>query len=123
VSTYGMSNGLKCAAVLVGSVALAGCNAISGADDIDLSDSALVGGDNGPMRPPTPGTQLMECAYPEVAAEYYGILPGKTLYDWHDWEGYIPGQSSHGVRAITDFYDCYGGKGIDAIMFETSGFG
>ena len=123
MSTYGLSNGLTYAAVLVGSVALVGCNAISGADGIELSDSALMRGDDDPVRLPTPGTQHMECAYPEPSQPTTGILPGWTVHDYLQWEGYIPGESSPGTRDITDFYDCYGGKGIHAIMFETTGLG
>lgn len=40
----------------------------------------------------------------------------------HSWTGYRPGATEASEIHLTEFYDCEGSKGIDAILITTSKF-
>jgi hypothetical protein len=68
------------------------------------------------------GSGTSPCEYP---AGPYGVAEGQTVPPMLTWQGYAEGPSSDGVVTITmsDYFDCDGTKGIDALMVDTSQFG
>ncbi len=49
-----------------------------------------------------------------------GAGTGKTLPQSLSWQGFFGGSNSSGSTNISDYYDCDGKKGINAILFITS---
>jgi len=71
-----------------------------------------------PVIEPTPATQTVTvCTYPDGP---YGIHEGQTIPPTFTWNGLAPGGTPQSY-ASTDFYDCDGSKGINAIVFDSSG--
>jgi hypothetical protein len=58
------------------------------------------------------------CVYP---AGPYGVTVGKTLDPSLQWQGYVPGATTASTVKITDFYDCDGSRGINALVVDSSG--
>lgn len=109
--------GTEVLALLLGSALLAGC--VEGVGSDVTEDEVWV-----PPESTTPVIPHMSCAYPPP--ETFGHLIGETIPGNISWTGYGPGavdSSDVTEVSITEFYDCDGSKGIDAVMFETVGFG
>src|SRR5215472_16178311 len=63
------------------------------------------------------GGDAATCPYP---AGPYGTTVGSTLPPTLVWQGYAPGASAASTIRVTDFYDCDGSKGINALLMDTS---
>jgi hypothetical protein len=61
-----------------------------------------------------------QCDYPDGP---YGVGEGQIVPPTLTWQGFAPGASSPTTIAITDFFDCDGSRGINALYFDTSQFG
>lgn len=135
-------------AIIIG--ALGGCNSLTGADEIlldpgfreaDDNSSASTGGPTGgggdsavatasATTSSTGGgasstgtggsTAPTPCEYPTGP---YGVDVGDTLPPTLSWQGFTPGADSPSTVTITDFFDCDGTRGINAVFFDTSQFG
>jgi hypothetical protein len=57
------------------------------------------------------------CQYP---AGPYGTTVGSTISPTLTWQGYAPNSSSLSKVSITDFFDCDGSKGINALLLDAS---
>lgn len=57
------------------------------------------------------------CVYPSGP---YGITVGKVLDPTLSWQGFVPGQTTSTTVKITDFYDCDGSKGINALLIDNA---
>jgi hypothetical protein len=55
------------------------------------------------------------CVYP---AGPYGTAVGKVIDPSLTWQGYVPGATTVSTIKITDFYDCDGSKGINALVLD-----
>jgi hypothetical protein len=64
------------------------------------------------------GPVKAECTYP---AGPYGTNVGEVLDPTLVWQAYAPGATMPSTLKISDLYDCDGTKGINAIVFDTSG--
>ena len=120
---------LAMAALITSSCALLGCNNLTGLDAIEvetIDDAAPVTGGNvsGPVGLPGEGDQpapkLLNCEYP---AGNPGVDVSQTVPREHQWTGWAPGASAPDTVYITEFFDCDGSKGIDAVIFDTSQYG
>ena len=70
-----------------------------------------------PVVEPAPSAQsVTACVYPDGP---YGIHVGDTIPPTFTWSGLGPGGAAQ-QYASTDFYDCDGTKGINAIVFDSS---
>ena len=71
----------------------------------------------GPVVEPAPTAQsVTACTYPDGP---YGIHVGDTVPPTFTWSALGPGGTPQ-QYASTDFYDCDGTKGINAIVFDSS---
>ncbi len=126
--------------VTVGALLLAAsgaCNAMTGADGLSLGEQdlrasdttgetagtgdttgtgATGGGGAGPGGGGG-GAASNACPYP---ASPYGKAEGKTVSGALKWQGYAEGATEPSTVAISDYYDCDGSKGINAILLDTS---
>jgi hypothetical protein len=68
------------------------------------------GGGGAGGSPPPPG-----CTYP---AGPYGTSKGATVSPDLQWQGYLPGTDTATTIKITDFFDCDGTKGINALLVD-----
>ena len=57
------------------------------------------------------------CEYP---AGPYGVSPGQVVPPTISWQGYAAGSAASSTIALSDFFDCDGSKGINAILIDTS---
>jgi thiol-disulfide isomerase/thioredoxin len=73
------------------------------------------GQDSGPGTTPDSGTGL--CTYPEGTT---GTGPGQLVEAGFNWQGYAPGQQASTTISMSDFFDCDGSKGINALIFDVS---
>ena len=53
----------------------------------------------------------------------YGVAQGQTVPETIQWTGTLAGDSGPSTFKLSDFFDCDGTKGIDAILVETSQYG
>jgi len=65
----------------------------------------------------TPDTHAAACPYPSGP---YGVDVGSVLSPTLQWQGYAPNATASSTLKITDFYDCDGTKGINAIVVLSS---
>ena len=108
--------------VMAGALALGGCNSLSGADDIELTDDdGTVAGQQPPILPPMPQPAHMGCAYPGDVS--YGVSEGQTVPATLTWQGYRPYATEPDAISVGELFDCDGDKGVDAVMFETTQYG
>jgi hypothetical protein len=68
--------------------------------------------------PDAPEVGPLECPYP---AGPYGVAVGDVLDPSLSWQAYAPGATAASTLSISDLYDCDGKKGINALVFDTSG--
>jgi hypothetical protein len=64
------------------------------------------------------GVSSGECPYPSGP---YGTAVGDVLDPTLLWQAYAPGATTPSTLHISDLLDCDGKKGINAIVFDTSG--
>jgi len=88
----------------------AGASSAGGGDAAGSGGSGAQGGAGG-----AGGSPLPPCEYP---AEPYGVYPGEVLSPLLQWAGYPAGASDVGTVLITDFYDCHGARGINALFID-----
>lgn len=134
-------------------LALTACNMVSGADDVTFSDddddsggemalsggsgtggsasvSSVVGAGTGGATSGANSTVASavsssasgsnNCDYPEGP---YGVSAGQVVPPSISWQGYLPGGTSATTIALSDYFDCDGSKGINAILIDTSQYG
>jgi len=71
-----------------------------------------------PVVEPAPSTQSVSvCTYPDGP---YGVHEGQTIPPTFQWDGLAPGGAAQ-QYTTADFYDCDGTKGINALVFDSSG--
>jgi hypothetical protein len=73
--------------------------------------------DDGGTTPDSAQDAGTPCQYPPGP---YGKTQGSTLAPTLTWQGYAPGSSSVSTVNITDFFDCDGSKGINALAIDES---
>jgi thiol-disulfide isomerase/thioredoxin len=86
-----------------------GCSAVS--DRVARGASSAGGGEGGS------GGSAAACPYPPGP---FGITTGKPLVSSLQWQGFLEGASQSSEVPVTDFHDCDGSKGIDAVLFDIS---
>ena len=128
---------LVAASLLVASASA--CNAMTGADSLSLGEQSLQGDEgattsgettsggagggsttttaNGAGGAGTGGAAPSACEYPPPP---FGKSEGKTVSNTLKWQGYGEGATDPGTVSITDYYDCDGSKGINAVLLDTS---
>ena len=73
---------------------------------------------------PAPATGEAHCNYGMAAsAGAAGVGTNQIVPMTHSWEGFRPGEAEASMINVTEFYDCMGSLGIDAIVFDTSQYG
>ena len=85
-----------------------GCNGVSGASDVDLTQGGI-------DQANPPATKGLSCSYPEAN---YGTTEGTTV-PVLDWQGIRPGSDTIGPLTTTEFIDCDGYKQSNALIFLT----
>ena len=105
---------LGCAACAVGSDPIAG----AGGEDSD-GDAASVGGvgGNASVGATNGSGGGSACVYPSGET---GVLEGMLVDGSLSWQGFPAGASSPTTVAATDFFDCDGSRGVDAILVVQS---
>lgn len=96
-----------------------GCNSITGAGDLTFSGGGSGAGNGGAggsgttTETPTP---TVECVYPSMgfSSDVGGVIPN------HTWQGYVDDSMEVSDVSLSDFYDCAGQKGINALLIDTS---
>ncbi len=73
-------------------------------------------GSAGVVEPAPAAKAVSVCTYPEAP---YGKAVGQTIPPTLTWSGYGPGGQPMTYKS-TDFFDCDGSKGINAIVFDSS---
>lgn len=72
---------------------------------------------------PQPPTDIQSCNYQLAAVQGNpGVSPNQIVPVTHHWEGFRPADAMQSGVDISEFYDCDGSKGIDAIMIDMSKF-
>jgi|HubBroStandDraft_2_1064218.scaffolds.fasta_scaffold249414_2 hypothetical protein len=90
----------------------------TGGKPIDGSATSDAGVKDSGVSSDAPEVGPLECPYP---AGPYGTTVGAVLDPTLQWQAYAPGATAASTLAITDLYDCDGKKGINALVFDTSG--
>jgi hypothetical protein len=111
--------------MVMGAAAFLGCSsgpATTGSGDVGSKVDTGSGGDKAaqPSDGSTTdsGVSSGECPYP---AGPYGTAVGDVLDPSLAWQAYAPGATTSSTLRISDLHDCDGKKGINAIVFDTSG--
>jgi hypothetical protein len=60
---------------------------------------------------------VTDCTWP---SGWTGVTPGATLSEWLAWQGYAAYSNAAGIVAVSDYYDCDGSRGINALLFVSS---
>ena len=95
------------AAAMLGFGVTLGCSAVAEQHGSTLGEGG--GGGSGGSAP--------ACVYP---AGPYGRAAGDTLAPTLKWQGYLEEATQSSEVLVTDYYDCDGSKGIDAVLFDVS---
>jgi len=101
-------------ATLMALLVAAGCSSKSANEtsnnDSGAEDSSVDASDEG-------DAAAGGCVYPSGP---YGITVGKVLDPSLQWQGFAPGATTASTVKITDFYDCDGSKGINALLIDNA---
>lgn len=121
-----MSKPLSTSFIITTLALAAGCNGFTGADAVGLGDGPLASGEEevvgGAVARDTPAPKLISCAYPDYDPGAIGVSPGQFVSADTSWVGYRPGATEASEIHLTEFFDCDGSKGYDAILISTSKF-
>lgn len=114
---------MSLAALCAAASMLMACNGVTGAgdlrfvkdtDDDDTSDpNTTGGGEGGAGGGSTTGGQPSACIYP---AMNQGNEIGQVVRETFKWPGYAENSATIGEIVPSDYYDCDGSKGINAIL-------
>jgi hypothetical protein len=88
----------------------------------DAADEAATGDDGGSTADADAGAPMMDampqaCPYPSGP---YGTMMGQVVSPSLTWQGYAEGSSNLTTIKATDYFDCDGSKGINALVFDES---
>jgi hypothetical protein len=75
------------------------------------------GGDGGQSVSGSGGTTPSACKYPPGP---YGIHTNETVSGSLSWQGFVDGGTTATTVAMSDYFDCDGKKGINAVLLDTS---
>jgi hypothetical protein len=94
--------------------------------DAGIADSSAAPVDSGPADTGSDDASdaSSSCVYPAAPTGPdggYGVEVGSVLPPTLQWQVYAPGATTPTVLKATDLYDCDGSKGINAIVFDSSG--
>jgi hypothetical protein len=111
--------------MVVGAAALLGCSSApgsAGGGDVGAGVHAGSGGGGATQASDGSATDTgagaSECPYPSGP---YGTAVGDVLDPTLAWQAYAPGATAPSTLRISDLFDCDGSKGINAVVFDTSG--
>jgi hypothetical protein len=93
-----------------------GNKADSGAVDSGPADTGATA-DSGPETGTEAGTEAGGCQYPPGP---YGTSVGQVVDPTLQWQAFAPNATTASTLKITDFYDCDGTKGINALFIANS---
>jgi hypothetical protein len=101
--------------IMMGMLLAAACSSGNSATNGSSSDSGTGdAGDNADAEDADDGP-TGNCVYPSGP---YGTAVGKVIDPSLTWQGYVPGATTVTTIHITDFYDCDGSKGVNAIVLD-----
>lgn len=63
------------------------------------------------------GGSVAACPYPPAP---YGLTTGKVISSSLKWQGFLEAATQASEVPVTDYFDCDGSKGIDAVLFDVS---
>ncbi len=106
------------------SLAAVGCGPVDVDEDSDDNKNFYVDGYTEPSAP-SPASAETTCNYAKTAELGLpnGVGPGQIVPVDHSWEGFRPNDPNPGTIHVSEFYDCDGSKGIDAVLFDVSQYG
>jgi hypothetical protein len=104
--------------VLLAVVAVLGCSVVLGCSAEGEKARGLTSSSGtGDMGEGGSGGSPAACAYPPGP---YGVSTGDPVPETLKWQGFLEGATQSSEVPVTDFYDCDGSKGIDAVLFDVS---
>ena len=111
------------ATVAVSLATATGCGPGAVDEDTDDNKSFYVDGYQ-EVSAPSPATGEARCEYGMAASngspgvDVNMVLPGTLT-----WEGFRPGEDTPSFINVSEFFDCGGTRGIDALVVDTSQYG
>ena len=106
--------------LLVAGLALTGCNSLNGADIVTVGDEDPIDEVDNITQDP-PASPELSCAYPTTGD--FGVAVNQIVPVDRQWHGFAAETSTAWEINISDYYDCDGSRGIDAIIIDTSQYG